>query len=55
MPVFVVESLANTKAEVRRLGGTIIVEEMVVPGSIISIFQEPVVGSYITVMKASND
>jgi hypothetical protein len=51
MPVIVVDSLDRIKAKVRQLGGTIVVEEMVVPGSAISVFQDPVVGSYMTVMK----
>jgi predicted enzyme related to lactoylglutathione lyase len=51
-PVFVVDSLERIRGKVRELGGTVIVEEMPVPGSAISIFQDPVVGNYVTVMAA---
>jgi predicted enzyme related to lactoylglutathione lyase len=52
MPVFVVSSLDQTKQTVRQLGGTIVVEQMDVPGSVIAIFRDPVVGSYITIMQS---
>ncbi len=51
-PVFVVDSLDTSKSKVRELGGKIIIEEMEVPGSKISIFCEPVTGQYITIMAA---
>jgi len=54
-PVFVVDSLDRIRGRVRELGGTIIVEEVPVPGSAISIFQDPVVGNYVTVMRAGED
>jgi predicted enzyme related to lactoylglutathione lyase len=54
-PIFVVDSLDRFRNEVRKLGGNIIVEEMRVPGSAISVFQEPVMGSYLTVMAGGSD
>ena len=54
-PVFVVDSLDRFRNEVRKLGAQIIMEEMPVPGSAISVFQEPVMGSYMTVMAAGSD
>jgi predicted enzyme related to lactoylglutathione lyase len=50
-PIFVVDSLDRIKGDVKKLGGKIIVEEMPVPGSTISVFQEPVKGTYVTVME----
>ena len=50
MPVFVVDSLDRIRSKVRELGGEIIVEEMPVPGSAISVFREPIKNAYITVM-----
>lgn len=52
MPVYVVDSLDRIKSKVRDLGGEIIIEEMEVPGSSISVFREPVMKNYITVMAA---
>lgn len=54
-PVFVVDSLDRVKDRVRELGGRIVVEEMPVPGSAISIFQDPIVGTYVTVIQAGAD
>lgn len=54
-PVFVVESLDRTKEQVKELGGTIVIDEIAVPGSAISIFQDPVVGSHVTVMRAGEN
>lgn len=51
-PVFVVDSLERIRSRVRELGGKIVVDEMPVPGSAISIFQDPIVGTYMTVMQA---
>ncbi len=51
-PVFVVDSLDRVRARVRELGGKVVVDELPVPGSAISIFQDPVVGTYVTVMQA---
>lgn len=53
MPVYVVDSLDRIKSKVRDLGGEIIIEEMEVPGSSISVFREPVMKNYITVMASS--
>ncbi|MBI3430576.1 MAG: VOC family protein [Actinobacteria bacterium] len=55
MPVFVVDSLDRIKGKVRELGGEIIIEEMPVPGSAISVFREPVKNAYITVMAAGSN
>lgn len=54
-PVFVVDSLNRVRTRVRELGGKVVVEEMPVPGSAISIFQDPIVGTYVTVMRAGED
>ena len=54
-PVFVVDSLDRIRTRVRELGGIIIVEEMPVPGSVISMFQDPIVGNYVTVMQAGEE
>jgi predicted enzyme related to lactoylglutathione lyase len=55
MPVFIVNSLDETKHVVRQLGGKIVVEKMDVPGSVIAIFQDPVVFSYITIMQSEQN
>lgn len=49
-PVFGVDSLDRFRDSVCDLGGRIIVEEMPVAGSTISTFQEPIMGSFVTVM-----
>lgn len=54
-PVFVVDSLERITTRVRELGGTVIVEEMPVPGSAIAIFQDPEVGNYVSVMRAGEN
>lgn len=54
-PVFVVDSLERVRSRVRELGGKVVVEEMPVPGSAISIFQDPVIGTYVTVMQAGDE
>lgn len=51
-PVFLVASLVQFRERVKELGGRVVVEEMPVPGSAISIFQDPVVGTFTTVMGA---
>ncbi len=51
-PVYVVDELAGTLDVVRRHGGEVLVETMPVPGSAISVFRDPVVGSVMTVMAA---
>jgi uncharacterized protein len=50
-PVFLVTSLAETRDAVIAHGGSVLVEEMPVPGSAISAFLEPVCGSVVTVMR----
>lgn len=54
-PILIVESLDTFRNRVRELGGTIIAEEIPVPGSAISIFQDPIIGGYMTVMKPGED
>lgn len=51
-PVYVVDELARALDVVRRHGAEVLVEEMPVPGSSISVFRDPVVGSVMTVMAA---
>lgn len=50
-PIIVVDSLDRVRDLIPRLGGAILVEEMAVPGSALSIFREPVNGMVITVMR----
>jgi len=52
--IYVVESLETARNKVRELGGTIVLEEMPVPGSAISVFVEPVMNTAITVMGAGS-
>jgi predicted enzyme related to lactoylglutathione lyase len=54
-PIFVVQSLARCREAVRSLGGTVILEEMPVPGSFISVFLEPVMNTGVTVMAAGSE
>lgn len=54
-PVFVVDSLERIRGRVRELGGKVIVEEMPVPGSAISIIQDPIVGNLVTVMQSGEE
>ncbi len=49
-PIFVVASLAETRARAQQLGAEIVVEEMPVPGSALSVLRDPVVGAHFTVM-----
>jgi predicted enzyme related to lactoylglutathione lyase len=51
-PIYVVETLEAARNKVRELGGTIILEEMPVPGSAISVFVEPVMNTAVTIMGA---
>jgi predicted enzyme related to lactoylglutathione lyase len=51
MPIYVVDSLERAREVVTRHGGAILVEEMPVPGSAISVFTEPVNGITMTVMR----
>jgi len=50
-PIYVVDSLERTREIVTRHGGAILVEEMPVPGSALTIFTEPVNGTTMTVMR----
>jgi len=51
-PIFVVDSLARVRDLVRSLGATVVLEEMEVPGSAISVFLEPVTQGAVTIMAA---
>jgi hypothetical protein len=51
-PIYVVDTLAAARAKVSDNGGTILLEEMPVPGSAISVFVEPVMNTAITIMGA---
>jgi hypothetical protein len=50
-PIYIVDSLERVREVVPRHGGTILVEEMPVPGSALCIFSEPVNGTIMTVMR----
>jgi predicted enzyme related to lactoylglutathione lyase len=50
-PIYVVDSLERIHEVVPRHGGTILIEEMPVPGSALCIFTEPVNGTVMTVMR----
>ncbi len=50
--IYVVETLEAARNKIRELGGTIVLEEMPVPGSAISVFVEPVMDTAITIMGA---
>jgi uncharacterized protein len=50
-PIFVVDSLERVHEIVRRHGGTVLIDEMPVPGSAISVFIEPTTGTAMTVMR----
>lgn len=51
-PIYIVESLADTRARARGAGAEILVEEMPVPGSSLCVFREPVMGMAVSVMAA---
>jgi predicted enzyme related to lactoylglutathione lyase len=51
-PIYVVDTLAAARAKVSDNGGAILLEEMPVPGSAISVFVEPVMNTAITIMGA---
>jgi predicted enzyme related to lactoylglutathione lyase len=53
-PIYVVDSLERIHETVPRHGGTIIIEEMPVPGSAICVFSEPVNGTLMNVMRAGD-
>lgn len=48
--IYVVETLEAARQKIRELGGTIVLEEMPVPGSAISVFVEPVKNTTVTIM-----
>jgi uncharacterized protein len=50
--IYVVETLEAARDKIRELGGTIVLEEMPVPGSAISVFVEPVKNTTVTIMGA---
>jgi hypothetical protein len=50
--IYVVETLDAARNKIRELGGTIVLEEMPVPGSAISVFVEPVMNTTVTIMGA---
>jgi predicted enzyme related to lactoylglutathione lyase len=52
--IYVVQTLEAARSKVRDLGGTIVLEEMPVPGSAISVFVEPVMNTAITIMGAGS-
>ena len=52
--IYVVEALEEARNKVRELGGTIVLEEMPVPGSAISVFVEPVMNTAVTIMGAGS-
>jgi hypothetical protein len=51
-PIYVADDLARVHEVVRRAGGVVVVEEMAVPGSSITVFVEPVMHREVTVMLA---
>src|ERR1700691_3497222 len=53
--IYVVEKLEAARNKIRELGGTIVLEEMPVPGSAISVFVEPVMHTAVTIMGAGAD
>ena len=50
--IYVADSLERVRDTVRTLGGTVLLEEMPVPGSTITVFAEPVMNGVVTVMQA---
>jgi predicted enzyme related to lactoylglutathione lyase len=50
--IYIVDTLDAARNKVRALGGTIVLEEMSVPGSAISVFAEPAMNTAITIMGA---
>jgi hypothetical protein len=50
--IYVVETLEAARNKIRELGGTVVLEEMPVPGSAISVFVEPVMNTSVTIMGA---
>jgi len=52
--IYVVETLEAARNKIRELGGTIVLEEMPVPGSAICVFVEPVMNTAVTIMGAGS-
>jgi predicted enzyme related to lactoylglutathione lyase len=52
--IYVVDTLAAARDKIRELGGTIVLEEMPVPGSAICAFVEPVMNTVVTIMGAGS-
>jgi hypothetical protein len=52
--IYVVETLEAARNKIRELGGTIVLEEMPVPGSAICVFIEPVMNTAVTIMGAGS-
>lgn len=50
--LYITDSLERVRETVTRAGGSVLVEEMPVPGSAITVFTEPVMGTAVTVMRA---
>jgi predicted enzyme related to lactoylglutathione lyase len=50
--IYIVDSLDRARDDAVRLGATVVLHEMPVPGSAISVFDEPVCHTSITVMRA---
>jgi len=53
-PIYVVDTLEAARNKIRELGGTIVLEEMPVPGSAICVFIEPVMTTAVTIMGAGS-
>jgi predicted enzyme related to lactoylglutathione lyase len=51
-PIYIVDSLARAREVVTAHGAVVVLEEMPVPGSAITVFVEPVMHSAVTVMRA---
>ena len=52
--IYVVDTLEAARNKIRELGGTIVLEEMPVPGSAICVFIEPVMNTAVTIMGAGS-
>jgi predicted enzyme related to lactoylglutathione lyase len=52
--IYVVDTLEAARNKIRELGGTIVLEEMPVPGSSICVFIEPVMNTVVTIMGAGS-
>ncbi|MGH9019841.1 MAG: VOC family protein [Acidimicrobiales bacterium] len=50
--LYITDSLERLRETVTRQGGTVLVAEMPVPGSAITVFSEPVMNTVVTVMRA---